>query len=238
MAASIAARRSSRRAASTSRTEAPSFQFPVSSQVPDFRLELESWQAGTGMTTHADHRPPSQPAQRRPGQRPPRGSPERAARAHRGRSAGRARGAAPVAESRGLPARDGVVARGRAGGRRGARVRRRPDRSQLRARHDLRRGGAQPAVAQPGHRSDAAGGGDDGVGQRGSGGRGHAARRPRLHSEAVGQRAAALDHPHADRAQSGAPEGPAPRSGELPASRRRPAEADGRVARRCRACCR
>ena len=227
MAASTAARRSSKRAVSTSRTDScqlPSCQLPASGRSHPWCRRAGSGKLVAGsvkLTTHADHRSSPQPAQRRAGYRPPPGSPERAARADRRRSAGRARGAAPAAQGRGLPARDRVVSRRRAGRGRGARVRRRADRSQLRARHDVGRGGAQPAVAQPGDRSHAAGRGDDGVGQRGRRGRGHAPRRARLHPEAVGQRAAARDHPHADRAQSGAPEGPAPRGRELAAPRRR-----------------
>ena len=61
---------------------------------------------------------------------------------------------------------------------------------------------------------------DDRVGQRRGRGRSHAPRRPRLHPEAVGQRAAARDHPHADRAEPGAAQGPAARSRELAAARR------------------
>ena len=45
--------------------------------------------------------------------------------------------------------------------------------------------------------SDLAGRGDDGVGQRRSGGRSDASRRARLHSEALGQRAAAGRRAHA-----------------------------------------
>ena len=163
------------------------------------------------------------------GTRPPPGAPERAAGAHRRRSARRARGAAPAAQSRRVPARDRVVAGRRARGRRGARVRRRADRSQLRARHDLRRGGPQSALAHPGDRPDASGRGDDGLGQRRGRGRSDAPRRARFRPEAVGQRAAAGDHSHADRAEPGAAQGPAARGRELAAARRGHAEADRRI---------
>ena len=140
-----------------------------------------------------------------------------------------ARSAPPAAEGRRLPARDRLVAGRRARGGRGARVRRRAHRPQLRARHDLRRRRPQPPVAHPGHRSDAAGRRDDGVGQRRGRRRGDAARRARLRPEAVGQRAAARHHPHADRAEPGAAERSAPRGRELAAARRGHAEADRRV---------
>ena len=82
-----------------------------------------------------------------------------------------------------------------------------------------------------GDRPDAAGRGHDGLGQRRGRGRGDAPRRARLHPEAVGQRAAAGDRPHADRAEPGAAQGPAARGRELAAARRGHAEAHRRVGR-------
>ena len=60
--------------------------------------------------------------------------------------------------------------------------------------------GLRPDGADPRARSDAAGAGDDGVEQRRRRGRGDAARRARLHREAVGRREAAGDGADADRA--------------------------------------
>ncbi len=77
------------------------------------------------------------------------------------------------------------------------RVRRRVDGPQLRTRHDVRPGGARPAVADPPSRQHAAGRRHDRVGQRRGGGGSDAARRARLRAEAVGERAPADDRAHA-----------------------------------------
>ena len=77
-------------------------------------------------------------------------------------------------------------------------------------------------------RSDAAGGGDDRVGQRRSGGRSHAPRRARLRAEAVGERAAAHHRPHPGRARARAAAAAAARSREPVAEARRPADAHRR----------
>ena len=141
------------------------------------------------------------------------------------------RGAAAAAQGRGVPARDRLLAGRGARGGRSARVRRRADRSQLRARHDLRRRGARICSSRiQGDRPDAAGRRDDRLGQRRSRGRGDAPRRARFRAEAVGQRPPARHHPHPDRAEPGAAQGPAARSRELAAPRRGHAEADRRVA--------
>ena len=166
------------------------------------------------------------------------GAPERAARAHRRRSVATCSRRCGCCSRPRVPARDRLLARRRARGGRGARVRRRADRPELRARHDVGRRRPQPALAHPGHRSDAAGRGDDGVGQRRGRRRGDAPRRARLRPEAVGQRAAARDRPHPDRAEPGAAQGAAARGRELAAARRGHAEADRRIVARCRACCR
>ena len=107
-----------------------------------------------------------------------------------------------------------LAGRGRCAALEPARLRRRPHRPQLRARHDLGRGRARPAAAHPRRRRVAAGGRDDGVGLGRPRGRGDAARRARLRREAVGQRAAARDRAHADRARPRAAPRPPARGGE------------------------
>ncbi len=102
----------------------------------------------------------------------------------------------------------------RARGAGGAGTRRRADRSQLHAGHDLGPGRPGPPGEDPGDRSDAAGDRDDRLGHGRPRRRGDAARRPGLRPEAVGQRAAADDAPHADRSRAGAARGPAPRGRE------------------------
>ena len=126
-----------------------------------------------------------------------------------------------------------LLARRRAGGGRGARVRRRADRPQLRARHHLRPGRPRPAHPHPGARPHAARRRDDGLGQRRSRRRSHAPRRARFHPEALGQRAAlAIVRTQIELGQA-LPQGPAPRSGELAAARRGRAQAHRRIGRRC-----
>ena len=77
--------------------------------------------------------------------------------------------------------------------------------------------------ADPHPRPDAAGGGRHRVEQCRGRGRGDAARRPRLHREAVGRRAAAGDRADANRPAARVAEEPAPAGGEHPAAARRDA---------------
>ena len=77
-------------------------------------------------------------------------------------------------------------------------------------------------------RSDAAGRGDDRLGQRRPRGRGDAARRARLRPEAVGQRAAARHRAHAGRARRRRCDGAAARGREPHAARRGPAARSSR----------
>ena len=129
-------------------------------------------------------------------------------------------------EERGFPGAVRHVAGGRAGGDRRSRLRCRADRSQLRARHDVRAGRARPAgaAARPG--SDASGHRAHRVGERRCRGRGDAPRRARFRAEAVGQRAAARHRPDAGRAE--------PRTAaRAPARRRRPPELRRRASADC-----
>ena len=108
-----------------------------------------------------------------------------------------------------------------AGRGRGARLRRRADRPQLRARHHVGPRGPRPAVAAAGARPHAAGRRDDGVGQRRRRRRGDAPRRARLRPEAVGERAARARRSarrSSWRGRCGAASGSRPRTG---AARRR-----------------
>ncbi len=97
--------------------------------------------------------------------------------------------------------RDGILSRGSARRPRGARLRRRPHRPELRARHHVGPGGPRPARPRPRARPLPAGPRHDGLGHGRPGGRGDAARRARLRAEALGQHAAAHDAAHADRAR-------------------------------------
>ena len=101
---------------------------------------------------------------------------------------------------------------------------------ELRARHHPRRRGPRSALAAPGARSRPAGGGDDGLGQRGRRGGGDAPRRPRLRAEALGQCPAGGDAAHADRARARPAAKPPAGRGELAPARKRPA--DDRAVRR------
>ena len=146
--------------------------------------------------------------------------------AGRRRPARRVRGAAPAAQERGLrPALRGLAGGAVVGGRRREEFDARPDGPQLRARHDVGPRGPRPARPAEGARPHAAGGGDDGLGQRRPGGRGHAPRRARLRVEAVGERAARLHPAHAGRAARRAAAGRAPGG-------REPRAAHGRRRRR------
>ena len=131
----------------------------------------------------------------------------------------------------GFESETAVLARRRARGPGGARLRRRAHRPELHARHDLgrTRGSTcsrriQRARPEPARRRD------DGLGQRRPRRRGHAPRRARLRPEALGQRAAPDDAPHPDRARPRAPRGAAASRRRTAFCARRGARADRGVA--------
>ena len=147
------------------------------------------------------------------------------------RSAGHPQRAAVSAPRRGLRRRRGALACGGAGTHRGGGLRSRDPGPELHARHDVRAGRPRPARAHQGDRPDAAGARDHRLEQRRRRGRGDAARRPRLHREAVGRRAAAGDGADPDRpAARGQADAPAA-GGALPAAARRAAGLHRRLGR-------
>ncbi len=137
---------------------------------------------------------------------------------HRRRPGRRAGGVAPAAQGGGLPCRDRAVADGGTRGAAHARVRRAAVGPELHARHDERARRARPPPAGRGERRHASDRGDDGVGEHRHGGRGDAARRARLHREAVGQRAAGGDRPQRGGARASAAPRPTARERELGAA--------------------
>ena len=145
----------------------------------------------------------------------------------RRRPARRARGAAPAAQGRGLPHRVRRLA-GRRSSPRSTRDEFDAVLMDLNYTRDTTSGqeGLDLLSQLQRARSDAAGGRDDGVGQRRGRGRGDAPRRARLRPEAVGQRAAADDRPHAGRARPRAAHGQQRLEAE-----NRSLRADGRAAR-------
>ena len=100
-----------------------------------------------------------------------------------GRPAGRSGSLAPVAEGGRLSDRNREFSRGRAGQSFRGRIRPVADGSELCARYNVRRRGAGFAPERPEIGSRAPGGGDDGVGQRTSGGGSHASGRKGFRGE-------------------------------------------------------
>ena len=109
-------------------------------------------------------------------------------------------------------------------------LRRRADRSQLHARHDVRTGRVRAARADEGDRSDAARARDDRLEQRLGRGRGDAARRARLHREAVGRRQARGGGADTARTAARAPAQPAAAGREHAPAAARPADVHRRSA--------
>ncbi len=101
---------------------------------------------------------------------------------------------------------------------------------ELHAGHDVGRRRPQPALANAGTRPDAAGGRHDRMGQCRDRRRSDAPGRARFHPEALGQRAAAVDHPDADRAEPGAAQRTTARGRELAAAQRRLSQDRRRIA--------
>ena len=149
---------------------------------------------------------------------------------------GCAGGSALPGEGRGLCGGDRQLARRRHRRGRIARLRRRPDGSQLHPRHHQRAGGSGAAPPHPDPRHHAARDRDDRLGIGGAGRGSHAPRRARLHPEALGQRAPLRHSQDPDRAGPRAAQRPASGSREPRAARRALPAVDRRLAAPCVRC--
>jgi hypothetical protein len=165
------------------------------------------------------------------GQRSVNGTSDTSEDPDRRRSGRHSRRAADAAGRRGVRGHARALTRRGARTPRGLRVRPRDSRSELHARHHVGPGRARPDGAHPRHRPDTSGAGGDGVEQRERRRRSDAARRARLHREAMGRRTAAGDHPNADRPAAGAATQPAAPGSERQAPARRHARFHRRLPR-------